>query len=103
MQPQGHLQVASALIDDGLDPQGALDRPRFVIKDGTAGGVVGLEHGISQDVIARLQAMGHPAEEITGYARAIFGRGQVITRDPESGVLWGGSDPRADGCAMSLA
>jgi gamma-glutamyltranspeptidase/glutathione hydrolase len=46
--------------------------------------------------------MGHTVEEISGYARAIFGRGQVIIRDHDSGVLWGGSDPRADGCAMSL-
>lgn len=102
MQPQGHLQVASALIDDGIDPQGALDRPRFIIKDGTAGGVIGLEEGIPQYAIARLGEMGHAVEEISGYARAIFGRGQVIIRDHESGVLWGGSDPRADGCAMSL-
>jgi gamma-glutamyltranspeptidase len=27
--------------------------------------------------------------------------GQIIRRDPD-GVLWGGSDPRADGCAMAL-
>jgi len=102
MQPQGHLQVASGLIDDQLDPQAALDRPRFIIQDGTAGGPIGLEQGIPQDVIGKLNKMGHTTEEISGYARAIFGRGQVIVRDPESGVLWGGSDPRADGCAMSL-
>jgi gamma-glutamyltranspeptidase/glutathione hydrolase len=102
MQPQGHLQVASGLIDDQLDPQIALDRPRFIIKDGTAGGIVGLEEGIPQDVITQLGAMGHTVEKISGYARAIFGRGQVIICDPENGVLWGGSDPRADGCAMSL-
>jgi gamma-glutamyltranspeptidase/glutathione hydrolase len=46
--------------------------------------------------------MGHPVEVVSGYARAIFGRGQIIQRLPESGVLCGGSDPRADGCAMSL-
>jgi gamma-glutamyltranspeptidase/glutathione hydrolase len=103
MQPQGHLQIASALIDDGVDPQGALDRPRFIIKDGTAGGVVGLEQGIPQDVIKQLEGMGHSTEKIGGYARAIFGRGQVIIRDSGNGTLWGGSDPRADGCAMSLA
>jgi len=46
--------------------------------------------------------MGHPVTPTSGYARAIFGRGQIIIREPQSGVLWGGSDPRADGCAMSL-
>ena len=39
---------------------------------------------------------------ISGYSRDTFGRGQVILRDRESGVLWGGSDPRADGLAMSV-
>jgi gamma-glutamyltranspeptidase len=34
--------------------------------------------------------------------RALFGRGQVIYRDAGTGVLWGGSDPRSDGCAMCL-
>ncbi|MGQ9841818.1 MAG: gamma-glutamyltransferase family protein, partial [Anaerolineae bacterium] len=38
MQPQGHVQVVLALADDGLDPQAALDRLRFCIGDGTAGG-----------------------------------------------------------------
>ena len=102
MQPQGHLQVAIGLIDDHLDPQAALDRPRFIIQDGESGGRVGLEEGIPQDVITQLSEMGHRVEEIRGYERAIFGRGQIILRDAKSGVLWGGSDPRADGCAMSL-
>jgi gamma-glutamyltranspeptidase/glutathione hydrolase len=102
MQPQGHLQVASALIDDGVDPQEALDRPRFIIKDGTAGGGIGLEAGILKDTIIRLGEMGHTIEEISGYERSIFGRGQVIIRDAQSGVLCGGSDLRADGCAKSL-
>jgi gamma-glutamyltranspeptidase / glutathione hydrolase len=61
-----------------------------------------LEVGIHIDVIKYLGKMGHSVEEISDYGRAIFGRGQVILRDSESGVLWGGSDPRADGCAMSL-
>jgi len=42
------------------------------------------------------------AEDETGHERAIFGRGQIILRDPETGVLCAGSDPRADGCAMAL-
>ncbi len=46
MQPQGHLQVVVALLDDRLDPQSALDRPRFCIEDGRSGGRVALEEGI---------------------------------------------------------
>jgi gamma-glutamyltranspeptidase/glutathione hydrolase len=101
MQPQGHLQVVLALLDDLLDPQSALDRPRFCILDGAAGGQVALEEGIPTAVRARLAEMGHPVTEVSGHRRALFGRGQIILRDPISGVLCGGSDPRADGCVMS--
>jgi len=100
MQPQGHLQVFSALVDDGLDPQAALDRPRFCIESGESGGKVALEEGISVEVMAGLEARGHPVFAVHGMERALFGRGQVIWRDPANGALWGGSDPRADGCAM---
>lgn len=102
MQPQGHLQVASGIIDDALDPQAALDRPRFVIQSGVSGGDIGLEHGISEDVMVHLNEMGHPVQMVAGVGRSVFGRGQVIIRDPETKVLWGGSDPRSDGCAMCL-
>jgi len=102
MQPQGHMQVVVALADDKLDPQTALDRPRFRIIDGTAGGQVGIEEGISPRTLRALQEMGHPAYAVSGYERSIFGRGQIILRDPETGVLCAGSDPRADGCAMAL-
>ncbi len=101
MQPQGHVQVVIALADDGLDPQAALDRPRFCIQDGTAGGRVGIEEGIPEESLHSLEAMGHPVFPVSGYGRALFGRGQIIRRDAQSGVLWGGSDPRADGCAMT--
>ena len=102
MQPQGHLQVFLALAQ-GLDPQSALDMPRFCIADGASGGEVALEHGIPAKTIAALTRRGHQVQEVTGWERALFGRGQVILRNPETGVLTGGSDPRADGCAMTLS
>jgi gamma-glutamyltranspeptidase/glutathione hydrolase len=102
MQPQGHMQVVVGLVDDELDPQAVLDRPRFCIDDGTAGGRIAAEEGISAEVLAQLSAMGHEIYPVNGYDRALFGRGQVIRRDAHTGVLCGGSDPRADGCAMSL-
>ncbi len=102
MQPQGHVQVLAALLDSGLDPQSALDLPRFCIEDGTAGGAVALEEGIAEGVITELETRGHAVQKISGWERALFGRGQVILRDPDTGVLTGGSDPRADGCAVAL-
>ena len=102
MQPQGHVQVLSALVDDGLDPQAALDLPRFCIDVEEAGGEVAIEDGMPQETIAGLQQLGHPTYPVSGYERALFGRGQVILRDAESGGLCAGSDPRADGCAMTL-
>jgi len=102
MQPQGHVQVLSALVNDGLDPQAALDRPRFCIDAEESGGRVAIEEGMSQETFNGLEKLGHPVYSVSGYDRALFGRGQVILRD-EFGVLCGGSDPRADGCAMGLA
>ncbi len=102
MQPQGHVQVFTALVDNGCDPQAALDLPRFCIEDGTAGGAVALEDGIPDGVIADLAGRGHAPHKVAGWGRALFGRGQIILRDPGNGVLAGGSDPRADGCAISL-
>jgi gamma-glutamyltranspeptidase/glutathione hydrolase len=102
MQPQGHLQVVVGLVDDKLDPQAALDRPRFCIQDAGSGGNLAVEEGIPPEVLAELVSMGHPAQMVRGYERALFGRGQIILREPQTGALWGGSDPRADGCAMSL-
>lgn len=103
MQPQGHVQVLQALLDDGLDPQEALDRPRLCLVEARRGWDLALEEGIPPRSAARLAAMGHRVRSITGHERALFGRGQVILRDPQSGVLWGGSDPRADGYAGALA
>ena len=101
MQPQGHVQVLSALKDAGLDPQSALDLPRFCLDADSAGGKVDIEEGMPIETVDALREMGHPLNEVNGYERAVFGRGQVILRD-EAGVLCGGSDPRADGYAGSL-
>ncbi|MFH2103049.1 MAG: gamma-glutamyltransferase family protein [Chloroflexota bacterium] len=101
MQPQGHVQVFLALAQ-GMDPQAALDLPRFCIADGTAGGVVALEEGIPPETVSALAERGHHVRLVSGWERALFGRGQVILRNPDTGVLTGGSDLRADGCAMTL-
>ena len=101
MQPQGHVQVVMALVDDGASPQDALDRPRFFIEPEIDGGRVYLETGTPAPVADGLRARGHEIvvdPPTTG--RSMFGRGQVILRQP-GGSLVGGSDHRADGCALA--
>jgi gamma-glutamyltranspeptidase/glutathione hydrolase len=108
MQPQAHLQVMSNLVDYEQNPQQALDTPRFCLNIDAGGGVGALdpggelfiEEGYSFKELAALRLRGHRLSPINGYQRARFGGGQVILRNPNSGVLIGGSDARKDGCAL---
>lgn len=98
-QPQGHLQVVSNLVDFGLDAQKALDALRFSI-DVTGDKSVRVEEDLDADVVADLRSRGHSVEAVGGYDRTMFGGGQAITRDSESGVLTAGTEPRKDGSAL---
>ncbi len=96
MQPQGHLQVISGMVDHGLNPQAALDAPRWQVeRDGT----VRVEPQTPADVVAGLEARGHRVT--VERSRLSFGRGQIIVRS-EDGVYAAGSEPRADGCAVGI-
>ena len=102
MQPQGHVQIMSNLLDYGMGPQEALDAPRFCISDGLQNGKIYFEEGFSKEIISELAAMGHSVEThpVADEKRAIFGRAQIIMRDPSNGVLRAGSDGRSDGMAQ---
>jgi gamma-glutamyltranspeptidase / glutathione hydrolase len=100
MQPQGHTQVVVNMVDYSMNPQEALDAGRFCILDGRSGGKVHIEDEISVKVMSELAGMGHEIVPRSGWRRGIFGRGQIIHRNPDTGVLTAGSDPRADGCAI---
>jgi gamma-glutamyltranspeptidase / glutathione hydrolase len=102
MQPQGHFQVISAMLDDDLNPQEALDRPRWCLVSGTGDSVLALEEGIPVRSMARLAELGHNVRPVSGQGRGVFGNGQIIRRDAESSVLYGGSDPRADGLVAAF-
>ncbi|MEJ2736920.1 MAG: gamma-glutamyltransferase, partial [Anaerolineae bacterium] len=100
MQPQGHLQVLANLIDHGMNPQTALDAPRFRV-DEHGGLRVHIETGVPLKVRKALAAMGHEVESQTTFAPG-FGSGDIIARDATTGVLCGASDPRKDGCAVGF-
>lgn len=95
MQPQGHLQVGINLVDFGMDPQAALDAPRFRWLRGVE---VALERQVPGEVRADLAQRGHQLADVNSSVQ--FGGGQIIMRDSASGVLIGGSEPRKDGAAV---
>lgn len=100
MQPQGHLQVLTNMVDYGMNPQRALDAPRFRV-DERGSLRVSIETGVPLKTRKALAAMGHDVKAETTFTPG-FGSGDVIERDQDSGVLWGASDPRKDGCAVGF-
>lgn len=101
MQPQGHVQVVTGMLDHNLDVQAALEMPRFCIDPENSDSTTAVEDGFPVNEYETLAQMGHSLRWVKGYQRALFGRGQIIRRDCR-GVLMGGSDPRADGCAIPV-
>ena len=91
MQPQGHVQMVMNLVDFGLNPQAALDAPRWQWMGGRR---IGLEYAFPAHLARAMAQRGHTVEiahDSTG-----FGRGQIIIRDQESGVYCGGTEARTD-------
>jgi len=98
MQPQGHMQVLVNLVDYGMDPQAALDAPRFRV-DELGGLKVAVERGVPMETRRALAGLGHEVMAETQFEPG-FGGGQIIAISAENNVRWGGSDPRKDGCAL---
>ncbi len=94
MQPQGQIQVFLNLVDFGMNVQQAIEAPRFRHYDDN---FIALEEGIDLKTRAELMFKGHKIRSDVG---EFFGGGQAITIDYENDVLFGGSDPRRDGCAI---
>jgi gamma-glutamyltranspeptidase / glutathione hydrolase len=105
-QPQWNIQTITGLIDGGLDVQAAAEQPRWQFQPATypveRGDAFSLtvEDRLGEETIADLEAMGYPIERAGMWGAG--GSVQVIARDPETGILAGGSDPRAEGMAIGL-
>jgi gamma-glutamyltranspeptidase/glutathione hydrolase len=93
LQAQAHVQLVSALVDEELDPQTALDRPRFRID----GDHLLLEGG-GWDGVDGIETLGLRAHMEWDSSR--FGGGQAILVAGDS--LLGGSDGRKDGYAAGF-
>lgn len=91
MQPQGHVQVIMNTVDWLLNPQTALDAPRW---QWIAGKEIWLESSVAPEIVEDLRRRGHEVRVLED--DTTFGRGEIIWRD-SNGVLAGATEPRADG------
>lgn len=92
MQPQGHVQVIMNTVDFHLNPQAALDSPRWQWMEGKT---IEVERTLPAHIAEALARKGHDIRVANDSGS--FGRGQIIWRNPETGVLTGGTESRTDG------
>jgi gamma-glutamyltranspeptidase / glutathione hydrolase len=97
MQPQGHVQVIVNLADYGLNPQAALDAPRWQVGMGSALNRLFLEQTVPRSLVLELMDRGHTVQ-VLAEGRS-FGKGQIILR--QDSTLIAASEPRADGLALA--
>ncbi|MBL8515717.1 MAG: gamma-glutamyltransferase family protein [Betaproteobacteria bacterium] len=97
MQPQGHVQMVTRMIDHGQNPQAASDAARWIVN---ADGTIGLEPALQASVGAELARRGHriAVPEAINFA---FGGAQLIWR-MDNGGYCAGTDSRKDGMAAGF-
>ena len=96
IQPPGHVQTVVRMIDHAMNPQAALDAPRWKVN---AGRSIDLEASASRELREGLIALGHQLESIPD-SYMDFGAGQVIMKSKAGCIA--ASDPRRDGQAAGF-
>lgn len=106
-QVQWNMQVLSHLVDHGLDPQQAVSLPRLTVFPGSDADVieepseVRVEAGLPTTTLAALHGAGHRVREVPVQRGGPGGSALAISRDPTTGVLSAGADPRMEGTAVA--
>jgi gamma-glutamyltranspeptidase/glutathione hydrolase len=104
MQPQGHVQILTNIIDFGMNVQEAGDAARWYHSGSTevtgeasaSTGTVEMESGFDPKVKAELARRGYTIKPGAG----AFGGYQAILFDARNHVYWGASEMRKDGEAI---
>jgi gamma-glutamyltranspeptidase/glutathione hydrolase len=105
-QPQWNMQLITNLIDYGLDVQAAVEAPRWQSFPGTDPVnlpnpyELRIESRVGDETIEELRRRGHRVAVLPPYGAG--GAAFLIARDPATGMLQGGSDPRSEGLALGL-
>lgn len=95
-QPQTNFQIIHDLIDLHMDPQSAVEAPRWSHQPGTPPRdqlpeALRMEEGFDAATVDGLRKKGHKVSLVDRWS---FGSAKVIVRDRENGCWLGGADPR---------
>ncbi|HEY7220873.1 MAG TPA: gamma-glutamyltransferase [Candidatus Binatia bacterium] len=95
-QPQTNFQIIHDLVDLQMDPQSAVEAPRWSHQPGTPPRdqlpeALRMEEGYDQATLGGLRKKGHKVSVVDRWS---FGSAKVIVRDHENGCWLGGADPR---------
>jgi gamma-glutamyltranspeptidase / glutathione hydrolase len=99
MQPQGHMQVFSRIVDYGQNPQAAIDGPRWRVHE--IDKTIWAEEHMPAETLSGLEARGHKVTRTKGPSFD-FGSSQIIWRFPDGGPYLGASESRRDGAAVGF-
>jgi gamma-glutamyltranspeptidase/glutathione hydrolase len=94
-QVQVHAQVLTKVIDDGADPQAAIDAPRWRVEPW--GWKLRAEPRFDPELLTGLRARGHDVEETARFDSGMGHAHAIAIEDHGYGVV---SDPRAEGAAV---
>ncbi|MEC9366502.1 MAG: gamma-glutamyltransferase, partial [Chloroflexota bacterium] len=101
-----NVQTITNAIDFDMNPQQAVDAPRWTHTPGTDPATINqdpfldLDLGMPTDIKEALSDLGHNVE--VNDSGSFGGSAKMIKINRESGVISGGSDRRSDGLASAL-
>jgi gamma-glutamyltranspeptidase/glutathione hydrolase len=98
-QPQTQAAIVTRIVDRGLEPQAAVEAPRWLLGRtwGDATKALRLEDRFAPGTGEALRARGHDVRLVEPWSD-VMGHAQVVGLDATG--LTGASDPRADGAAL---
>jgi len=100
-QPQSQTAIVTRVVDFEMFPQDAVAAPRWLNGRtwGAASNTLKIEGRVPQAVFDELARRGHPVERVESFTDAL-GHAGAIMIDPDTGLLYGATDPRSDGLAV---
>lgn len=97
-QLQFNLQMLVSLIDGGVDPQTAVEQPRWRFEGGKE---IACESDLPSRVLSYLSSVGHDIRLLDPLSQEL-GSAKMIWVDPENGTSMAAADPRREAYAVSV-